>query len=535
LTDGLNLTSNEQEVYDLIIENDIYMDKFVGAWNVLNNRERKYFLDSLSGSFLVNAMTMGAVFDNSAILALIKEGAIKNRETKFNKKEGMWIIGSYNSLKWSNSKQTLGDFNASGIGVKAGKDIVVFDWGLAGIFGGYENRNMSQSGNLANMDDAGAGIYGGFFIDIFSFNYTAQAAFQNIKTQREVRLENAYKPEAKIETYGIRGSAEIEINFEAQEMGIEYISPFAEYDFAQIENNTVSETGGESLNLTIYKDRYLRETIFGGIKIKPISDGRFSWNGKIYIGQVITGTKANKKISFMESGKMNIQGDEQEEIFYGGSIGIKYEASKKIDINFSFDIRGSENALAYRISAGMKYKFSVIMKKISSEKIKFEKKARAAISEKKKMNIKIDREAAGNIIADKIKTKEEIANQDKEKANEIKNAAKITYKLESALFKNASSELAQDMKIKLKTLADKIKKMDYKKIVIEGHTDSSGNDDKNRSLSIERAKAIYDELLKNGIPAEKMEYMGFGSNVPISSNDTAEGKAKNRRAEIFVL
>ncbi|HRH91274.1 MAG TPA: OmpA family protein, partial [Agitococcus sp.] len=67
-------------------------------------------------------------------------------------------------------------------------------------------------------------------------------------------------------------------------------------------------------------------------------------------------------------------------------------------------------------------------------------------------------------------------------------------------------------------------------ITIEGHTDSSGNPAKNKTLSQERATAVMNMLIAEyGIPAARVTAIGYGSSKPVADNKTAEGKAKNRR------
>jgi OOP family OmpA-OmpF porin len=72
------------------------------------------------------------------------------------------------------------------------------------------------------------------------------------------------------------------------------------------------------------------------------------------------------------------------------------------------------------------------------------------------------------------------------------------------------------------------------KIEIAGHTDSDGDKDANLALSTRRAQAVADYFVKAGIPKERITAAGFGSEQPIASNDTEEGKAQNRRIEFVV-
>ncbi len=66
---------------------------------------------------------------------------------------------------------------------------------------------------------------------------------------------------------------------------------------------------------------------------------------------------------------------------------------------------------------------------------------------------------------------------------------------------------------------------------VEGHTDSDGDDASNLKLSEARAKAVLDEMVKLGIDKSRLTSKGLGESKPMAGNDTAEGKAQNRRVE----
>jgi chemotaxis protein MotB len=76
-------------------------------------------------------------------------------------------------------------------------------------------------------------------------------------------------------------------------------------------------------------------------------------------------------------------------------------------------------------------------------------------------------------------------------------------------------------------------------VIVEGHTDSTRIIGKkfrsNRELSLFRAFSVIDFLIKNGFPPEKLSAYGYGEFKPVASNETEEGRAKNRRIEIIVL
>ena len=70
------------------------------------------------------------------------------------------------------------------------------------------------------------------------------------------------------------------------------------------------------------------------------------------------------------------------------------------------------------------------------------------------------------------------------------------------------------------------------KVEIGGHTDSRGSDAYNQKLSENRAKAVYDYFVSHGIDASRLSYKGYGESRPIATNETDEGRQRNRRVEL---
>ena len=73
------------------------------------------------------------------------------------------------------------------------------------------------------------------------------------------------------------------------------------------------------------------------------------------------------------------------------------------------------------------------------------------------------------------------------------------------------------------------------KIRVEGHTDSRGSDEMNLELSDDRAASVMDYLTSNGVAAGRLEAVGYGETKPIKDNETADGRAANRRVEFTIL
>ncbi len=73
------------------------------------------------------------------------------------------------------------------------------------------------------------------------------------------------------------------------------------------------------------------------------------------------------------------------------------------------------------------------------------------------------------------------------------------------------------------------------KLQVVGHTDSDGDAKANKALSKRRATTVMKYLIKNGIEKDRLSALGEGEDVPIASNETEEGKEKNRRVEFVIV
>jgi len=73
------------------------------------------------------------------------------------------------------------------------------------------------------------------------------------------------------------------------------------------------------------------------------------------------------------------------------------------------------------------------------------------------------------------------------------------------------------------------------KIRVEGHTDPTGGQRRNQALSRERAEAVKDHLVAQGVPAGNIETSGKASSAPVGSNDSEMGRAENRRVDLVVI
>lgn len=97
------------------------------------------------------------------------------------------------------------------------------------------------------------------------------------------------------------------------------------------------------------------------------------------------------------------------------------------------------------------------------------------------------------------------------------------------------SDLPVSQKDILKKIAEKINTNDQLTLILSGHADKTGSEGYNLSLSRKRAANIKAYLIGQGVSPEKIKIEYYGSSKPIASNDTAEGRMKNRRVDIDIV
>jgi outer membrane protein OmpA-like peptidoglycan-associated protein len=104
----------------------------------------------------------------------------------------------------------------------------------------------------------------------------------------------------------------------------------------------------------------------------------------------------------------------------------------------------------------------------------------------------------------------------------------------AVLFATGEHSLLPIAKEKLREVAQALIEQGNSTILVEGHTDSRGSSQKNHELSLLRAQEVRGYLVSQGIPTNSIQAAGLGEERPIASNDTAEGRANNRRVEIVI-
>ena len=103
------------------------------------------------------------------------------------------------------------------------------------------------------------------------------------------------------------------------------------------------------------------------------------------------------------------------------------------------------------------------------------------------------------------------------------------------LFNSGKSSFQKQTYPVLQAMSAILKEYPTAKFSLEGHTDSDGKDAMNQKLSEDRAAAVKNYLIEQGIEASRLSSKGFGESMPVDSNKTAKGKANNRRVEVKLV
>ena len=145
---------------------------------------------------------------------------------------------------------------------------------------------------------------------------------------------------------------------------------------------------------------------------------------------------------------------------------------------------------------------------------------------------------AGAIIGDRMdkqakKIEEEIPGAEVERVGEGIN---VTFDEKSGVyFATDKYNINPESQTTLNKLADIFKEYPQTNVLVEGHTDNTGSDSYNLTLSKNRAQAVTGYLVENGIDRGRFTTKWYGESQPKYDNSTAEGRAKNRRVELAIV
>lgn len=121
--------------------------------------------------------------------------------------------------------------------------------------------------------------------------------------------------------------------------------------------------------------------------------------------------------------------------------------------------------------------------------------------------------------------------EEEEEEDEVDVAVPVTT---DVLFDPDSAALSRGAKSRLRWLADRVREDSDVELLLRGHSDGVEGDAERFELSEQRARAVRAYLKREGVPARRIAWVGFGSAQPVASNGTPEGRQRNRRVEIVL-
>lgn len=105
---------------------------------------------------------------------------------------------------------------------------------------------------------------------------------------------------------------------------------------------------------------------------------------------------------------------------------------------------------------------------------------------------------------------------------------------DAVLFQTGKSNLSAAADATLNRVAYNLKQFPDTDVTVVGYTDNTGSEQLNQNLSEKRAESVVSYLESQGIAASRLKAVGMGENDPVASNSTSEGRAQNRRVEMFI-
>lgn len=126
-------------------------------------------------------------------------------------------------------------------------------------------------------------------------------------------------------------------------------------------------------------------------------------------------------------------------------------------------------------------------------------------------------------------------NEKLESALTAETAEEKTFELEYVKFETGSAALTSLSRYELDNIVEAMAKYPELRIQLAGHTDNTGEAEMNQRLSENRAEAVKNYLVEQGVSADRLVARGYGASQPIETNDTDAGRQKNRRTELRII
>lgn len=421
--------------------------------------------------------------------------------------QGVWARGYYKSMTVKGETDT--DMDISGL--EAG-----YDWRIGepsgttysgeGIYLGLLAGTASISGiknNTGKTYGSGTSSLGGLYGTYIAENgwfadFTARAG----NNELDIKVNGSETLKMKPERFFWSVSAEAGKQFSLGSVENLTLEPKAEIQYTNMDSDTVDVEnsggkkakfdGSDTVNAIGTINATYRMTRANGMEIAPYAE--LSWT------QTITGEES--VIYSDHTQKTDMTGG-----VFEGRIGLNMQLSENMYWYVAASYETGSKQESYGADSGIRFMFGGKGKSEAKPKEQPKAEQKPVVQQPKEQPKPA---AKSTVVIDETKP----------------------FTLGSTTFKTGAVALTDNAKKNLDELAAYLKENPNTKITVAGHTDSTGGVAVNNAISEKRANAVKAYLASQGISADRIKTIGYGSKKPVATNATAEGREKNRRIEI---
>jgi len=535
-----NLNSNQEAIASIF-------DKSNYKNNPIMNEAGKPIFDELFASNAARALEILNGLTGQFLADILSSNLVKNNIAglyeNIKKEDAASAIWTQYSIKSSVDSKEKEDKKLSMSAFQAGLNLFTKEKSVIGLYASYEEGKFRQEPSYGEIKDIGGAIYYGYLTDNLNLKFHLGYGFQRYIVDRYI-YGNYPNAHSSFETQTLNAGANIEF---MTPISFFELKPFIDIQYARRTNEKITER--DSVNLIVKNQSLDRLALSAGIGVSNDKNSKFNWLGRIYYTRLFMLAKNKYSMSFEsapEFGYFDIKASDITQEFINADLGFKYHLSNSFSIFTNINIIPLQKDLsAYYASLGITYNFGAkeqtakeeiqqeIIEEQQDQKQNQEQEQEQAIENIKALDIDNQTISTKPTQADmqEILTISQAKATIREERQGELTPLKTIFRLTGAVFQEGRYRLSPTGKQIIENLAKTIKQHAYDKITIEGHTDYIEN---KSGLSTKRASAIYNELLSNGIPAEKMTFKGLGPNSPLIKNNYPKSRIKNRRTDIIV-
>lgn len=442
----------------------------------------------------------------------------------------VWAEYYFNSIEFDASNDSAGYKNVIN-GILAGFNIFETESWIFGIMAGYGDSQLEQEQNSTKSDNLNFGLYGGYQTGNWQLKSMFFGGYEKYKTKRAGN-ESEYN--------GYSASLDLQLGYKIalNESKDFFLKPFAGVlgSYAAVEEAKEEGSGA----LTIGSDSLTMAQARAGLELNGKIQ-KFSWYANAGIRRILT--PDNTEIEVLTTDTKSKSVEMESDLSVSGALGVDYLLTEHLTLFANGQTCYSDrtdDSRSYYFNIGALYKFGCKESKCKKEESVTEETA-AIVPEETSVDEKNAESAEpSQPVAEKNQEPEIVNNEpvvvNEEEAALLKSKQTTKIKLyEMPQFETNSDKLTPKSREIVKQIASALEQYPGSEVLIEGHTDSLGDEAANQKLSEKRAQKIAQTLKNEYKVSNSFAVIGKGEKEPIASNDTKENRAKNRRVEVIVI